>query len=464
MLVNVGLKRFVSASGLGGSRRTSTFMLDAQATLIPGHAGGSTVPTFTRATTATVMGYAAAANLIDGQTLLTAASGEARFQGARRISEGVWSTLFADGTAIPDATLKGYLSELAGTNLCLQSNAFTTSPWVDDGAACAQNVTGPDGVSNSAWTLTDNDALATEGRSQSFALSAQTYTRSIFVKKTTGAQSSYPVITAYTTLPSLTAALCTIDTSNGAATIWTALTGATITTSSATCVSFNADFWKVTLTFLGTAQTWITGSLPAATTNATQSTGVTDVTAQGTAVFYGASLVTGPVDGSYIATTTLAVTRNADVDTYVTSGNIPTSGAFVIAGEFTPNTADTSADRVLWSSYTDASNWTRVLYNTASGFHFERRVAASTTRATIAYAPAIGTTAKYSVRFSATSGLDCWLNGTKGTNNATTTQPVFAATMQLGADNSLLQPYAAIGNLRIYGRDLSDSQCAALSV
>lgn len=76
---------------------------------------GSGTPTITRATTATVMGYAPAAVLADGQTLLTVASGELRFQGARRISEGVWSTVDANGVPIPAATLDGSVVEAAAT-------------------------------------------------------------------------------------------------------------------------------------------------------------------------------------------------------------------------------------------------------------------------------------------------------------------------------------------------------------
>lgn len=42
----------------------------------------------------------------------------------------------------------------AGTNVLLQSNAFGTTPWSFNNASAAQNVTGPDGVANSGWTLT----------------------------------------------------------------------------------------------------------------------------------------------------------------------------------------------------------------------------------------------------------------------------------------------------------------------
>ncbi len=62
---------------------------------------GTGSPTFTRASTATVMGYGPTANPGDDAILLTVAANEARFEGARRISEGVWSNTYADGTPLP---------------------------------------------------------------------------------------------------------------------------------------------------------------------------------------------------------------------------------------------------------------------------------------------------------------------------------------------------------------------------
>lgn len=224
----------------------------------------------------------------------------------------------ATGTPISSSILLGYLAEGQRTNLCLQSNAFTTT-WVALGTpAATQNVTGPDGVANSAWTLTDNDVVATEGIAQAITLTAATYTMSMFVRKTTGAQSSYPVMFVEN---GINRALCTIDTSNGVATVWTANTGNTIVTSSAVCTSFNTDYWRVSLTYLATALSWTHYFLPAATANATQSTGSYDVLVTGSAVIYGADVELATFPSSYIPTTTASVTRNADVLTYAFTGN-----------------------------------------------------------------------------------------------------------------------------------------------
>jgi len=111
-------------------------------------------PTFTRATTATVMGYAPTANSGDPQILLTVAAGEARFTGARRISQDVWSEFFADGTPIPDATLKGYLSESAATNYFLNSGAPVTQTITLNPGTYTTWLTGAGTITTSAGTAT----------------------------------------------------------------------------------------------------------------------------------------------------------------------------------------------------------------------------------------------------------------------------------------------------------------------
>lgn len=87
---------------------------------------GTGSATFTRATTATVMGFAPDALPGAAQVLLSVAAGEVRFTGARRISQGVWSDYYADGTLIHEALRLGYLAEGAATNLFLNSAVGVT--------------------------------------------------------------------------------------------------------------------------------------------------------------------------------------------------------------------------------------------------------------------------------------------------------------------------------------------------
>ncbi|MFA5996288.1 MAG: LamG-like jellyroll fold domain-containing protein [Candidatus Paceibacterota bacterium] len=216
----------------------------------------------------------------------------------------------------------GYFVEESRENLALQSNALTTTWLAVQSPSATQNVTGPDGVANSAWTLTDNSASLAEYVQQNITLTAATYTQSWYIKKTVGAQTSYPVMLANSNTK---IAAATIDTTNGIATVWTAYTGFTVVTSSARCDSVSASWWRCQLTFASTAESWVHYAYPAGATSATQSSGTTDVAAQGSAVFYGGQVELGSFATSYIPTTTGSATRNADRLYYLDTGNFSDS-------------------------------------------------------------------------------------------------------------------------------------------
>lgn len=363
------------------------------------------------------------------------------------------------GNPIPTATLKGYPAEGARDNKCLQSNAFTTT-WTTSASApdITQNVTGPDGVANSAWTITDNSGAATELIKQTITLTAAAYTYSIRVKKTAGAQSSYPVMSFYT---GTTIALATIDTTNGVATAWTAYTGFTMLAGiSARCTSFNADYWLVELTATGTGAGYVFDFSPAGTTNATQSSGSINAAAQGSAVIYGAQVELGSFASSYIPTTTIPVARYADVESYPTASNI-LAAAGSIALTFTP-THTPSGTIALWGTYVDASNYTAILHD-ATNLIFRKRIAATNYDATVELNFVAGTSYKIAASWGA-GGSTIHLNGTAGTPHANTTAAQVAATMQFGADgNSLQQPFANIGDGRIWQRQLSSAALNAIT-
>lgn len=447
----------MSEDGVLGFLSQAEFQADLTHSLVLDAGAGS--PTFTRASTATVMGYGPTDNAVDGLKLLTVAANEARFVGARRISEGVWSNTFADGSLIPAATNTGYLAEGSRENKCLQSQTFDNATWANGGTPSAtQNVVGPDGAT-SAWTLTDNDGAATEFIRQDITLTAATHTYSIFVKKTTGAQASYPMLIAFLAATTGLAAV-TIDTSNGVATAWTAYTGFTGITGTATCTSYNANYWRVSLTFTGTAAAWSFGIYPAGTTNPTQSTGALDAAAQGSAVLYGAQVELGSSASTYIATTTAAVTRAADVDATPTASNILAAASTVYL-EFTPDHTP-SGTIALWGTYVDASNYTAILHD-ATNMIMRKRIAGVNYDATIANAFSANTTYKVCGSWGA-SGVTVTVNGTEGTPHANTTAAQIAATMQWGADgNSLQQPFATERNARVWQRQLSASERGAIT-
>lgn len=211
---------------------------------------------------------------------------------------------------------KGLLIEEQRTNLVLQSNAFTTT-WAWDGGSAgttAQNAVSPEGSTN-AWTVTDTSATVSQAIQQQSNLTAANHTLSCYVKKTTGAQSTYPVLYAINA-GNLNAAFCTVDTTNGIATPWTAFPGITIVTTTTTCTDAG-NYWRVTLTFLGQAAFWLSRIVPAATPNATQSTGPFTASLTGSTVIYGAQLEAGAFATSYIPTVASQVTRTADTPAIV---------------------------------------------------------------------------------------------------------------------------------------------------
>ncbi len=218
------------------------------------------------------------------------------------------------GNPIAASTLLGYSAEGALANVLIQSNSLTTT-WTNSGGVPTQDQIGPDGAT-SAWTVPGVILQAPAA-----TLTAATYTLSFFIKKTTGSQATYPVVAIYLNAGTTSAAAVTVDTTNGIVTAFTAITGFTGVNGSATCVSYSSSFWRVALTFTGTVAAYRVDVYGASTVNPTQSTGALGNIGGGNKAFYGFQLELGSFASSYIATTTIAVTRNADV-LYYSGGDI----------------------------------------------------------------------------------------------------------------------------------------------
>jgi hypothetical protein len=311
---------------------TAIFKVLLQNTLIPELATGSATPNFTRATTGSVVGFASDANTGASPIILTAASGEARFKGARRISEGVWSKYFADGAPINLANSNnadncvdangpfGYMAETAATNICLQSEDFTTT-WLPQGATVDSNVAvAPDGTTTMdrlAVTAVDsihNVYIATT------SVANTTYVTSVYMKDDgagfggiylgDGGGNNFIAVVANLTTGAIT------DTEVG-------VTSGTIVDSGVDDVGN------------GIYRVWLSGSVNTAAASfnipfasdsgtPTYSTGrPTYLAVAGEDILiWGAQTELGTYPTSYIPTTTAVVTRNADVLIYVGAGNI----------------------------------------------------------------------------------------------------------------------------------------------
>ncbi len=354
----------------------------------------------------------------------------------------------ATGSPISLATLKGYLAEGARTNLCLQSNAFTTT-WVPTGGASpTQNQTGPDGAT-SAWTITGTGSNYCD---QTITLTATTYTASVFVKKTTSA-TSFPVIELF---GSPLMGICTLDTNNGVATVWTSrLGGWTITTSSAACVDAG-NFWRVSLTFLATAAVWTMRMTPGGASSATQSSGAP--VGAGTNVYYGAQLEAGSFASTYTPTTTVAVPRNADVLTYTFAGNASASAGTLYV-EIRRNGASGPV------TFLSLNNSISTDYVSLEGFGaniYGAVVTGGVTQALVATtAIGVDTSAKMAMSYAANDVKGCVNAGTVGTD-ATVTLPSLNL-IAIGAVAGSNFAFGTIRNVRIYSTQLSASQLQAVT-
>lgn len=104
-----------------------------------------------------------------------------------RLSSGLWVQV-ASGVArsyyLPDLNYGGFVGEGARTNLALHSADFTNAAWVKTDMTAAKTATGPDGVANSASTLTATGANATA--LQAITSASASRIASTFIKRRTG--------------------------------------------------------------------------------------------------------------------------------------------------------------------------------------------------------------------------------------------------------------------------------------
>jgi hypothetical protein len=177
---------------------------------------------------------------------------------------------------------------------------------------------------------------------------------------------------------------------------------------------------------------------------------------------WGVDIVHSSIASSYIPNVASANTRPADVDQYVSAGNLSAT-AMTIAMEITPSTALGSATAFHFGTYVDASNYTAILSD-GTNLIARKRISSTNHDATIAFTRTAGTTVKAVARFDGTNGVDIWLGGTKGTPDTTTTASQIGTNFQIGGDgNGANQDYSEHRNFLIWLGSLSNSAAAAWS-
>jgi hypothetical protein len=197
----------------------------------------------------------------------------------------------------------GLLVEEARTNLLLQSNGFNTT-WVNFNiSSIAASGIAPDGT-NTAWELKDTlDAVST------------THSVSQAVSVTGGIAYSVSVFLKAGTLPRMALILSGVTSfsSGNKTAVFNLTTGAIASTSGTTATSqitpYPNGWYRCTLT--ATADATAPATLTIRTENGTSTLYTGDGT--GTILIWGAQLEAGAFSSSYIATTTAAATRAADL-------------------------------------------------------------------------------------------------------------------------------------------------------
>jgi hypothetical protein len=295
---------------------------------------------------------------------------------------------------------KGILLEGASTNLLLQSNNFGTS-WsaLVGSQSQSQNVTGPDGVNNSGWTImAGSGALAGyyQGDTSGSTKFAAGTTLSIFAKAGTGAwaftiaqdDSSDGVCTSFDLAGGGTV---------GGTSIAVDTAPASLSLTHAQIEAVQGGWYRAQATTAGAGSEFLMfGGADANKTIA--GNGYPPLANTHTAEFYGAQAEALPFASSYIPTTTGTASRVADSLTRTRTS--PTSLTKLIAG-FTPPGVGTEQDAWYVSDGTTANN-IHVAYKSDGHLHVIV-VSGSTTQADLDMG-AVAVNTAFGLAFAATAG------------------------------------------------------------
>lgn len=362
----------------------------------------------------------------------------------------------ATGAAISASIIKGYLAEGARTNLCLQSQAFDNASWTKtDTVITADNATAPDG------TFTAD--LATEGSAGTAFISQGSMT---IVAGTTVTQTVWVKRGNFDWLLFTVAA---VGATTGFRAWFNLNTGVIGTTGVITTGTFTAG--SITAYPNGWYRLRITGIIDAATTtsafvflqSATADASGTRV-ANGTYFPWGAQFEAASFASSYIPTTTVAVTRNADVLTYASAGNLAVLNPYSIYAEAQINAVQSDGSwQVAIGGSLNYAPFLRLGQIASSTIDFGSGSAPNlATYGGLTGAQRIASTHKYAARMDGTN-VDIFADGFKGTGSVKGAQTAEITVISIGLHNGGSQLFGTIKNVMISQSQLTDAQLSALT-
>lgn len=237
----------------------------------------------------------------------------------------------ARGAAISSSILGGYLAEPAATNSAIQSEDQSTSWTVNSTTVTTNNLVAPNGLTTMD-TITASAAASAHFNFQNFTFTASTYTLSFYVRYT--GLNRWIAIRIF---DGTTSFIGSFDLLNGAVGALTANTVSSITPA-------GTNLYRVTIATT-VAVAAAAGNIAICLNNADSATFISWTPAGTETVgVWGADLKLGNLVGlinSYIPTTTVAVTRNADVLTYATTGWLNAAAGTLYAEWFNPTNGGT---------------------------------------------------------------------------------------------------------------------------
>jgi hypothetical protein len=353
------------------------------------------------------------------------------------------------------------LVEASGSNLCLQSQDFTTT-WSPTNVTVSANVTGTTDPFGTflAEQLFETTTSGIHILSQTMSItSGTTYAGSIFYKKAAGSPDWMQL--AYSTT-----GLAGFANFN--------LTSGTVGNVGAGCTgrieNYGNGWYRCTLVQTANASGTSGGPIPVFVNNTNSVTRfLTYAGNASTSIFiFGAQLETGSFATSYIPTTAAAVTRNADVVTL--SGEVSgcigqTEGtlyAEIVAQPYNNSSfpailqVDDGADSQRFAIFIHASGGIRVRLN-ASGINLGID---STNPATLV----VGQTYKIAAAFGFNGSQALYINGVFQVSGSVTAGPFTAALnrVMLGHRGGIVSPFL-IRSAALYTTRLTNAELAALT-